>query len=130
MFRKEKTVMSEIFNNFENILILYGPTVLLYITQLVDWFITLKKFKYLNIQNQVRPLLNEVREANNKIKILERDVRTFTEEKYNLSVQINELKANIKGQGEMISELKEYLKALSQENIELKAELRRKADEE
>lgn len=122
--------MSELFSKFENILIVYGPTLLLYITQFVDWFVTLKKFKYLDIQNQVQPLLKQVKEANARIETLEKDIRTFTEEKFNLSIQIDELKGNIKGQSDMMNELKEYLKNLSQENVELKAELRRKADEE
>lgn len=120
--------MSEILTNFEQLVVLYAPTVLLYITQFVDWFVTLKKFKTLDVQKQVAPVLNKVNSVAEQIETLEKDIRVFAEEKYNLSAQVDFLKANVKAQNEQMKELREYLKALSQENVELKAELRRKVE--
>ena len=120
--------MTEIFSSFENILILYAPTLLMYITQMVDWWVTLKTFKRLDVGAQVAPLIKEVKRSTDKIEALEKDIRTFTEEKFQLSVEINNLRGNLKGQAERIDELREYLKDLAKENIELKAELRRKIE--
>lgn len=120
--------MNEILTNFEQLIVLYAPTVLLYITQFVDWFVTLKKFKALDVQKQVAPVLDKVNSVAEQIETLEKDIRVFAEEKYNLSAQVDFLKANVKAQNEQMKELREYLKALSQENVELKAELRRKVE--
>lgn len=116
----------EMFNSIEQIIIIYAPTLLMYLTQFVDWYVTLKKFKVLNIQSQMAPVLKQMSDASAKISKLEKDIRTFSEERFNLAESVNNLKATIKAKDEDLSEIKEYLKNLSRENIELKAELRRK----
>lgn len=116
----------EIFNSFEQVIIIYAPTLLLYLTQFIDWFVTLKKFKALNIQAQIAPVLKQMSDAAAKIAKLEEDIKTFSEERFNLAESVNQLKATIKAKDEALSEMRDYLKGLSRENIELKAELRRK----
>ena len=116
----------EIFNSIEQVIIIYAPTLLMYLTQFVDWFVTLKKFKALNIQSQIAPVLKQMSDAAAKIAKLEEDIRTFSEERFNLAESVNQLKATINAKDEALSEMRDYLKGLSRENIELKAELRRK----
>lgn len=116
----------EIFNSFEQVIIIYAPTLLMYLTQFVDWFVTLKKFKALNIQSQIAPVLKQMSDAAAKITKLEEDIKTFSEERLSLAESVNQLKATINAKDEALSEMRDYLKGLSRENIELKAELRRK----
>lgn len=116
----------EMFNSLEQIIIIYAPTLLMYLTQFVDWFVTLRKFKALNIQSQIAPVLKQMSDAADKIAKLEKDIKTFSEERFNLAESVNRLKATINAQDEALSEMRDYLKDLSRENIELKAELRRK----
>ena len=116
----------EIFNSIEQVIILYAPTLLMYLTQFVDWFVTLRKFKALNIQSQIAPVLKQMSDAAAKIAKLEKDIETFSVERFNLAESVNQLKATINAKDEALSEMRDYLKDLSRENIELKAELRRK----
>lgn len=116
----------EIFNSIEQIIIIYGPTLLMYVTQFVDWFVTLKKFRSLDINTQMAPVLSKIGTTASKMEKLEEDIRTFSEERLSLAESVKDLTAIIKAQNEEIKGTKEYLKQLSRENVELKAELRRK----
>lgn len=116
----------EIFNSIEQVIILYAPTLLMYLTQFVDWFVTLRKFKALNIQSQIAPVLKQMSDAAAKIADLEKDIRTFSAERLSLAESVKDLQETIKAKDKEASEMREYLKNLSRENIELKAELRRK----
>lgn len=116
----------EIFNSVEQVIILYAPTLLMYLTQFVDWFVTLRKFKALNIQSQMAPVLKQMSDAAAKIADLEKDIRIFSAERLSLAESVKDLQETIKAKDKEASEMREYLKNLSRENIELKAELRRK----
>ena len=116
----------EIFNSIEQVIILYAPTLLMYLTQFVDWFVTLRKFKALNIQKQIAPVLSKMTATAAKIADLEKDIRTFSVERLSLAESVKDLQETIKAKDKEASEMREYLKNLSRENIELKAELRRK----
>lgn len=120
--------MNEIFSNFENIIILYAPSVLLYLTQFIDWFVTLKKFRALDIKNQVAPVLNRVQEIADQVSDLSEEIKEYAQERCNLAEQIEVLNITVSAQTEQIESLKEFLRNLSQENVELKAELRRKVE--
>lgn len=117
--------MSEIFDSFENILILYAPTLLVYITQFIDWFVTLKTFKRLDVKGQVEPVLQEVKNTNEKLEKFKDYVSTFTKEKADLVAEISNLRQIVKEQSTEITEIRDYLKKLIHENIELKDTLRR-----
>ena len=52
---------------------------------------------------------------------------TFIKDKEELSVAVGNLRQEVSDQAELIKETNEYLKKLSIENVELKAELRRKS---
>lgn len=125
MNRKEKKKM---INSIEQAIILYAPTVLLYITQIVDWIVTLKKFKALNIRNQITPVTKQLTKATDSITLLEKEIRSAERERESLIETIKELKANAILQQAELSEIKGFLQALSQENIELKAQLRKKGE--
>lgn len=116
----------EIFNSIEQVIILYAPTLLMYLTQFVDWFVTLRKFKALNIQSQIAPVLTKMTDTAEKIAKLEKDIKTFSAERLSLAESVKDLQETIKAKDKEASEMREYLKNLSRENIELKAELRRK----
>lgn len=116
----------EIFNSVEQVIILYAPTLLMYLTQFVDWFVTLRKFKALNIQSQIAPVLTKMTDTAEKIAKLEKDIKTFSAERLSLAESVKDLQETIKAKDKEASEMREYLKNLSRENIELKAELRRK----
>lgn len=116
----------EIFNNINNVIILYAPTVLVYVSQLIDWIVTLKKFKALDIKKQVSPVLAEVhnctkelRETNDRLDNLE----TF---KKDCGEIFWALKESVEARDKELEEIKECLKNLSEENIRLKAELSKK----
>lgn len=115
--------------SFEQAIIMYAPTVLMFVTQFVDWFVTLRTFKLLSIKKQVEPVLKEVSDVAGKIETLEKNIKKFEEERFNLAAEIKELRANIVEQNEQAKELRKFLQDISEENIELKAELRRKSNE-
>lgn len=115
-----------ILNSIEEAIILYAPVVLVYITQIVDWAVTVKKFKALNLSDQIKPFLLEIHNASEDIEKLNEQVNVFMEEKAKLKEELLKSNELISANNAEIAEIKEYLKKLSNENIELKAELRRK----
>lgn len=118
----------DFLNSIEEAIIMYAPVLLVYITQIVDWIVTLKKFKNLNVADQVKPVLTQVSTVCNEIKDLNAKVEEFTNEKADLKTAIDELKVTLSEKDAEIAEIKEFLKNLSTENVELKAELRRKSE--
>lgn len=118
----------QIFESIEQVIILYAPTVLLYATQIVDWVVTMKKFKALDVHSQIAPVLASLNKATEQVKGLEAEVKLFIKEKADLTNAVSALADTIKAKDEEIAEIKACLKALSAQNIELEAALRRKVE--
>ena len=119
-------MMNEIYNNITNIIILYAPTLLVYITQVIDWIVTLKKFKSLDVSTQVLPIVKQIKELKQEIKNLHNEINVFQLEKANLTDSIEYLKDTIIKQNMELAEIKIYLQSLSKENVALKAKVRSK----
>ena len=117
--------MNEFLANIENLIILYAPVVMVYVTQFVDWFVTLRTFKRLDVKNQVQPVLTSVKSCTTEITRLDEQFKAFNKDKASLSQSVADLSACVASQNAEIVELKDYLKKLVHENIELKATLRR-----
>ena len=49
--------MTELLSNVEAIIIMFAPVALSYFTQFIDWFVTVKKFKSLDLERQLAPVL-------------------------------------------------------------------------
>ena len=118
--------MNDIFNNIQNILIMYLPTLFLAINQIVEWRIMCKNFKTLDVQNQVRPLMNRCNAVLDEVKELKATIKQFNDEKMDLAAQVINLTSEVHEQCALNIEMKGFMQKLSQENIELKAALRRK----
>ena len=114
--------------SIEEAIILYAPVLLVYITQIVDWIVTFRKFRALDVSNQVKPVLAKVNTTCDEIQALNAKVEEFANEKADLKTAINDLKATLSEKDAEIAEIKEFLKNLSTENVELKAQLRRKSE--
>jgi hypothetical protein len=84
--------MSEIFSNFENILILYAPTLLAYITQIVDWCVTIRTFKRLDVHKQLEPVIINLSNVSKEVSELKEKVNVFMKEKADLVSCIDSLK--------------------------------------
>lgn len=117
----------EFITNIEAIIIMYSPVALCYFTQIVSWIVTFLKVKHLNISEQIAPLVDKVESLEGQIKNLIKENETFIKDKEELSVAVGNLRQEVSDQAELIKETNEYLKKLSIENVELKAELRRKS---
>ena len=121
--------MPEIFSKIENLVILYGPTVLMFATQIIEWIVTLRRFSLLSIKAQIKPVLDKYDSIAEELKKYKDDVDKLRDENIELLNKIREDQVIQEKVKEMLAESNEYMKALSQENVELKAELRRKVCE-
>ena len=121
--------MSEIFSNIEAMIILYAPTALMFITQFIDWFVSLRRLTKLNVNKQIEPLLIKVNTLVNETKKYKAEVDAIRQENAELLAYIKENQIVTQEVNKSLEECKEFMKALSAENVELKAELRRKVCE-
>ena len=101
----------------------------MFITQFIDWFISLKKLTKLNVSKQVEPLLVKVNTLVNETKKYKAEVDAIRQENAELLAYIKENQIVTQEVNKSLEECKEFMKSLSVENVELKAELRRKVCE-
>lgn len=122
--------MEIIFNSIYSLILLYSPTILMFITQIVDWVVTLKRVKRLDLGVQLSPLKKEISSLKKEIHSLEEQTLTFCNEKAALAAEVANLKGGQEKLVSALAETNEYLRKLSEENIELKAKLRERNSEE
>ena len=82
--------MSEIFSNIEAMIILYAPTALMFITQFIDWFVSLRRLTKLNVNKQIEPLLIKVNTLVNETKKYKAGVDAIRQENAELLAYIKE----------------------------------------
>ena len=118
----------KIFDSITEVIIIYAPVLLSYVTQIIEWIVTYKKFTKLNIKEQLKPVVEDLRGTAAEVMCLEMKLSSFIKEKGELSDTIKDLRSEVLNLKEQMAQQNEFLKALSSENIELKACLRRKED--
>lgn len=117
--------ISQLLTDFGALVILYAPVVLGYLTQIIDWVVTYKKIAKLNVAGQVQPVLNEVHKLNTTcLDLIEQNAELI---KINTELR-QELENKQAKLEEAIDKQTEFLNNIVQENINLRADLRRKTD--
>lgn len=115
----------ELLNSIENVIILYAPSVMLFLTQMVDWIFTYKKFTALSVKKQVAPLMDKVKELTDNVAEYQATIDALRRDNELLKETIATMNKVTQDVNEGFKKQNECMHKISRENIELKAAIRR-----
>lgn len=108
------------------LIIMYAPVVLSYVTQIISWIVSYKKIAKLNVHKQIAPLVEEIKDLKDSLnKITEQNSQVIAE---NEELKNKLIEAN-KTIEETLTSQSKILDEIVQENVKLRADVRRKTNE-
>ena len=126
--------MNEIFTNIEALIVMFAPVVLSYLTQIVDWIFTIKKFKALDLEKQLAPVLSQLVKSNEENQKLREANAVIIEKDKELEKLVIELSNRCKeiedGINNKLNEQNDALCKIVKENRQLLVEVQEAHNEE